>query len=82
MSTLVTLVEKLKAKQEECNLNESEFADRLKLSRATWYLIKNGDREPSREFLSAVMREFPELTVEIMNYLANGDNGNGEKEKE
>lgn len=72
MSSNVTLIEKIKAKQEERKLTESEFAKRLGMSRANWFLIKKGKRDLGADFLGGVMREFPELTLDIMEHLKAG----------
>jgi transcriptional regulator with XRE-family HTH domain len=69
MSTAVALVEKIKQCQEAAGLNESEFARKLGMSRANWFLIKKGQRGLSNDFLSAVMGAFPELTLDILDYM-------------
>lgn len=73
MSTGLTLVQKIKARQDERGIKEEAFAAMMGVSRAQWYLIKRGDRKPSAGFLKAVIRHFPELTLDVMNYLSASD---------
>lgn len=72
MGTTVTLMEKIKAKQREAGLTETAFAEKASVGRSNWYLIQRGLRKPTAEFLGAVMRAFPELTVDILQYLREG----------
>jgi len=61
------LVELLIKKQEEMNLSETEFANKLGMSRPMWYLVKSGNRQPGKKFLKATMKAFPELQLDVMN---------------
>jgi transcriptional regulator with XRE-family HTH domain len=70
MSIEVTLIEKIIAEQEALGMNENQFAIRLGVSRGQWWFVRRGLRKPSAAFLSKVMKEFPKLTIDIMNYLA------------
>ena len=70
MVTSVTQIrEKLKAKQEVEGLNDQAFASKLGVSRTLWSLVKSGAREPGMKFVKAVMRTYPELTVEMMDFM-------------
>ncbi len=66
---LAVLIERLKEKQGE--QSDAEFAEKLGVSRQLWGLIKTGVHEtPGSKFITAVMRTFPELTGDVINYLA------------
>jgi len=75
-SPQANLIERLKQEQAQKELTEAQFAQRLGVSRALWFLIKRGERKPSLRLLSAVAREFPELQLLVFEYIA----GNHEKE--
>jgi len=57
------VVEAVAEKQKALNLNESEMARKLGISRTLWYLLKAGEREPEKSFLGAVAYCFPELQL-------------------
>jgi predicted transcriptional regulator len=61
------IVERLKGKQKELGMSDVAFAAKLGISRQLWNFIKTGKREPGFKFLKAVMRELPELTVDVMS---------------
>lgn len=77
MSILVTqsLIDKIKALQEAEGLSETDFARRLGMSRANWFLIKKGERQLTNKFLSGVMGVFPQLTVDILDYMRGSYHG-------
>ncbi len=60
----------LSRKRAAAGLNESQFAEKLGISRALWFQLKRGKRFPSAKFLSAVMKVFPGLTVDVMAFLS------------
>jgi DNA-binding XRE family transcriptional regulator len=67
MISAVTIVEKIRARQEEQNLNDTAFAKKLGISRVSWYYIRTGRNKPSQDFFSKVVRAFPELSRDILN---------------
>jgi transcriptional regulator with XRE-family HTH domain len=69
MSKTVAIIEKVRQLQEERGINEVKFSEMLGISRAHWWMMKKGDRKPSAAFLSAVMRAFPELEGEVIDYM-------------
>ena len=50
--------------------SDSAFCEQLGISRATWWLIRKGKQKPGQKFIKGVMREYPDLTLVIMNYMA------------
>lgn len=67
------IVQSLVAMQTQNNITESAISKRLGISRVGWYFLKTGRREPSLKFLKSVMREFPELTTDVLIYLKSHD---------
>ena len=67
MLSTVTIVEKIRAKQEEQGLNDSAFALKVGISRVAWYYIRTGRNKPSQEVFSKIVRAFPELSRDILN---------------
>jgi transcriptional regulator with XRE-family HTH domain len=63
------LLDKLKEKQEQLGLNDVAFAERLGVSRTLWAFVKSGERVPGQKFLQAVMAAFPELKLDVFNYM-------------
>ncbi len=67
---------KIAAKQGEGDQRQTDtaFAQPLKISRAEWHKIRTGERkELSTFFLRRVMKVFPDLTMDVMSYMAAGD---------
>ena len=62
-------VEQLKERQAERKLADSEFAELLGISKPTWNMVKSGKRQLGVESLNKIMANFPELTIEIMQYI-------------
>jgi len=65
------IIEKLKAKQKELGISDIAFAKQIGISRPLWALVKTGKRGPGMKFIKAVMSTFPELSLDVMNYMAN-----------
>jgi transcriptional regulator with XRE-family HTH domain len=59
----------LKNKQTDKKLADSEFAKLLGISRSMWRHILSGKRNLGVESLSNVMTQFPDLTLEVMQYI-------------
>jgi DNA-binding XRE family transcriptional regulator len=69
MNTAVDIATILKQTQEKHALTDEQFAETLGISRQSWSLIKTGRQQPTRQILSAIIKEYPELTVDVMLYL-------------
>ena len=67
MITGLNIVDKIRAKQKEANLNDSEFAKKVGISRVSWFYVRSGRNKPTPEFYSKVVRVFPELSRDILN---------------
>lgn len=67
------LIENTKKLQELRKLTDEEFSGVLGVDRSTWANIKSQRRKPGKKFLKALARLFPELTLDILAYLASGD---------
>lgn len=46
------------------NINRSQLAERLGVSRATITRLLNGQFQPSAKMLSALKKEFPEISLD------------------
>jgi predicted transcriptional regulator len=66
METKVAIIEKIESKQKILQLNYVAFAKKLGISRQLWAAIKAGRRKPGYKLFKAVMRELPELTLDVM----------------
>lgn len=75
MENSVAVINKLKAKQEELKISDCAFATKLGISRQMWAFIKSGKRKPGQKVLNAVMSTFPELWLEIANFMASEGQG-------
>lgn len=60
-------------KQQEEGLSDSAMAQKLKRSREWWNLVKNGRQPLSKNLAINAMKAFPDLTLEVMRYLQEGD---------
>ena len=67
-TTVAGLVNKLKTKQGD--MTDVAFARKLGVSRQSWAFVKNQTRKPGKKFLKAILSVFPEMTLDVMNYLA------------
>ena len=60
----------LQLKQEQLKLGHGEFARHLGMDRSLWYMLRQGDREPSLGLVQRVMRlwpgEFEEFLPELV----------------
>jgi hypothetical protein len=70
MNNLVApLIKMLIAKQDELEFSDVAFSEKIGMSRQMWAMVKNGDREPGKDFLVAIMKAFPEYQLDVANYL-------------
>jgi hypothetical protein len=70
----VDLIEQLKKRQTDRKLADSEFANLLGVSRALWVSVKGNKRNLGVDSLNKVMTQFPDLTLEIMQYIREHSN--------
>jgi len=78
MATIVAnqLLEKLIQKQNDLRLNDAQFARKLGIvSRQLWQFTKTGKREVGFTLLRAVLRTYPDLTSDVIEYLRDGGKG-------
>jgi len=59
------LIEKLQS----LGLTQRQLAKRLGVHESHISLIFSADRQPGKKFLAGVLREFPELGEDVMEYL-------------
>ena len=71
-ATVDNLIEKLIKRQQTEDLNDTEFAEKLGISRSLWRQTKFKEREVGQSLLSAVMRVYPELAPEVLAFLREG----------
>ncbi len=59
------LIQKLKA----LGLTQQELGDRIGVSQRLVSAVFRKERQPGKKFLAGVLREFPELGLDVMEYL-------------
>jgi len=62
----MTLVDELIKRQKADGLSDGQFATKLGISRPLWWQVRSGHILPSRLFLQAVTRAYPELEPELL----------------
>ena len=67
---LMKLIETLRRKQLDLGLNDARFSEMIGVSRPTWWLIRNGQRNPGVRVLRGALREFPEFGPAVYDYIA------------
>jgi len=70
------LFDALKQYQRDEHLSDGKLAAILNIDRATLSYIKSGKRIPGAKVLKAISRELPNLQPLVIDFMANGDNGN------
>lgn len=66
-------------RQKELNLNNTEFAHLLGISRQLWEMTKKGSRNISTSLLSGVAGSFPDMDNQILEFLrSNISKGGGD----
>ena len=73
------LVKTLRNKQEHEKMNDTCFAKKLGISRSLWVLTQVGKREIGFTLLRAIVQHYPELIIDVIDFLKNGasnENGN------
>ncbi len=70
----MTLLDHIKAAQEQRGWNDGDFAKELCISQSVWSRIQNGKRPLDNvRFLRAVARVLPELRWYIAEYIIGGN---------
>jgi transcriptional regulator with XRE-family HTH domain len=70
------LIDLLEAKRKELGLSDAAFARRLGVSRPLWSATRSGTRAVNITLLRGVVRAFPEMDGDVLNYLRGGQEGN------
>jgi plasmid maintenance system antidote protein VapI len=73
------LLSKIKDIQGNKNLNNSQFAEHIGISRSMWQAISTGNRQIGDKTLNRIIVAFPELSAEILHFIRK-KNGNHEKQ--
>ena len=63
---LIEAVEKEKSAQ---GLNDAQLCRLLHIDQSMWSRIKRGEYQPTKKFLTAVMRHLPELALAVIDYM-------------
>ena len=67
--TVTNLVERIKEVQRKYNLSDAEFCRRIGIDQSIWSRLKRGKANPSGKFIKGLLREFPELIPDYMDYV-------------
>lgn len=51
-------------------LTDQAIADRLRIDRTTWLMLRQGQRNPGMKFLRGVYNAFPDEREGVMHFLA------------
>ncbi|MGD8228065.1 MAG: hypothetical protein PVI20_09810 [Desulfobacteraceae bacterium] len=63
------LIDKLKEKQAVEKLSDEAFARMLGISRQHWQFIKGGQRKIADKVIRGTLKQFPDLTKEVLVFL-------------
>lgn len=66
-TTVASVIEDVKARQEAEGLANGPFAEKLGISRQMWESILNGTREPGMKVWRGIVRAYPDLSGTILN---------------
>ena len=69
------LIRKLKERQQQEELTDGAFANKLRISRQLWGMIKRNNNPIGSKLITGIIREYPELTVDVLVYFQ--ENGKG-----
>ena len=67
------LLESIRKVQELNNLSDRQLALRLKVDPGTISLLKRRKTKPQVKVLKALVREFPEIKLDVYEYLSEGE---------
>ena len=77
-----SLVSKLKKKQEDLGLTDSEMSQLLGCSRQLWQMTRTGRTPLGRKILTGIVPAFPELQKDTIYFLSNSANNLPPKAKD
>lgn len=69
------LIYKLILRQQQEGLTDGAFANKLRISRQLWAMIKKNGKPIGSKLITGIIREYPELTVDVLVYFQ--ENGKG-----
>ena len=69
------LIPKLKERQRQEGLTDGAFSNKLRISRQLWGMIKKNGNPIGSKLITGIIREYPELTVDVLVYFQ--ENGKG-----
>lgn len=75
------LIHSLIEKQRAEHLSNTEFAQRLGISRALWDLVRTGKRGFGEKTLSGIVRAYPDLIPELLLFPRGEDEAKGKRGK-
>jgi transcriptional regulator with XRE-family HTH domain len=67
---MMKLLETLRQKQKELGLTDTQFSELIGVSRPTWWLAREGRRNPGVGFLRGVLKAFPDTREAVYDYIA------------
>ena len=67
------VIDKLIAKQEKLEMNDTEFSKLLNISRPLWSLNRRGKQPLGQSTLIGAMKAFPALIPDVLKYLQEGN---------
>jgi transcriptional regulator with XRE-family HTH domain len=59
----------LRNKQAELGLSDRKFAEQIDVSHNYWNMVRRGLQRPGNAILAAVLRQFPDLTDSVIEYM-------------
>jgi predicted transcriptional regulator len=62
-------VKLLTEKQNTLGLSDRKFAEQIDVSHNYWNMVRRGLQRPGNAILAAVLRQFPELTGSVIEYM-------------
>lgn len=73
----MNLLEQIHERQLAARLSDRQLAAALDIPPSLWNRIKNLKREPTLNFLRAILRKFPDLKEAVISFLLEGEPGPG-----
>lgn len=67
----ITIVDKLRERQTQLVLSDTEMADMLGCSRQLWQMTRTGKTPLGKKVIAGVIAAFPELKGDIIYFLSN-----------
>ena len=63
------LTQAIQKAKEARGLNDAQLSRLLGQNKSLWSMVQNGKREPSKWFLSALIKHLPEVGFAVTDYL-------------